>query len=246
MGSLSKAIILQTHSNILSPKMKLIFTLASISTSLAGKPLELDGSCPSIPAFSDKFDLNSYLGKWYNIANLPTSFQFDSNTCGTADYALNDDGSIEVVNGEKIPWLPFWRYSARGIALPEYSDNGKVTGIDVKFYSRDQDPQFERSNYNVLDTDNDEFSFVWSCEDNESVGECKWWHVFTFWIHCGPATHKPYLWVITRQPQKSEDELNGYLDEVEALFAESDAAYDFNGVRSGMRKMKHENCGDYD
>merc|ERR1712110_504568 len=228
----------------ITPKMKLIYISASLSIAFAFGPLEIDGSCPSIPAFSDKFDLNTYLGKWYNIANLPSFFQFDRNTCGTADYELNDNGSINVLNGEKAP-LTRLRYTARGIALPRYNED-KVTGLDVRFFSREQDPQFEKSNYNVLDTDNDNFSFVWSCEDNESVGECKWWHFFTPWAHCGPATHKPYLWIITRQSQKTQEELDSYLDEIEDIFAENDTGYDFSNVRNGIRKMKHENCGDYD
>lgn len=42
-------------------------------------------------------DLQRYLGKWYDIAHFPQSFQ---NGCShtTAEYSLNEDGSIQVVN----------------------------------------------------------------------------------------------------------------------------------------------------
>jgi len=44
-----------------------------------------------------KLDLNRYLGKWYEIARLPHSFE--KNLVGvTATYRLKDDGMIEVLN----------------------------------------------------------------------------------------------------------------------------------------------------
>lgn len=53
-------------------------------------------------------DLNQYLGKWYEIATIPQSFQKDC-SCVTAEYSLSDKGYIIVenkctkggVNGEK-------------------------------------------------------------------------------------------------------------------------------------------------
>ena len=42
-------------------------------------------------------DLNRYLGKWYDIASFPQSFQKGC-SCTTAEYSLNKDGSITVIN----------------------------------------------------------------------------------------------------------------------------------------------------
>jgi len=42
-------------------------------------------------------DLDRYLGKWYDIASFPQSFQKGC-SCTTAEYSLNKDGSIKVVN----------------------------------------------------------------------------------------------------------------------------------------------------
>lgn len=42
-------------------------------------------------------DLSRYLGKWYDIASFPQSFQKGC-SCTTAEYSLNSDGSIKVVN----------------------------------------------------------------------------------------------------------------------------------------------------
>jgi apolipoprotein D and lipocalin family protein len=43
------------------------------------------------------FDSNKYLGKWYEIARLDFKFERDLNNT-TANYSLNEDGSIKVVN----------------------------------------------------------------------------------------------------------------------------------------------------
>ena len=43
------------------------------------------------------FDLNQYLGKWYEIARLDHSFERGLVRV-TADYALRDDGGLRVIN----------------------------------------------------------------------------------------------------------------------------------------------------
>jgi apolipoprotein D and lipocalin family protein len=42
-------------------------------------------------------DLQRYLGTWYDVASFPQRFQKGC-TCTTAEYSLNKDGSIAVVN----------------------------------------------------------------------------------------------------------------------------------------------------
>ena len=44
-----------------------------------------------------KFDLNKYLGKWYEIAKIPNEFQNSNAKCITAEYTLNDN-NIKVIN----------------------------------------------------------------------------------------------------------------------------------------------------
>jgi len=48
-------------------------------------------------AVVDSVDLSRYLGRWYEIARLPNSFQKRC-VCSSAEYELNDDGTIRVVN----------------------------------------------------------------------------------------------------------------------------------------------------
>ncbi|WP_026260232.1 lipocalin family protein [Segetibacter koreensis] len=62
--------------------------------------LVLLNSCKTIPknAVAVKpFDIKKYLGKWYEIARFDFRFERNLNNT-TADYSLNKDGSIKVVN----------------------------------------------------------------------------------------------------------------------------------------------------
>ncbi|KPA52380.1 lipocalin family protein [Photobacterium lucens] len=43
------------------------------------------------------FDLNKYLGTWYEIARLDHSFERNLDHV-TATYSMNDDGSVKVIN----------------------------------------------------------------------------------------------------------------------------------------------------
>ena len=46
---------------------------------------------------ADNFVLEKYVGKWYEIAALPNEFEVGCR-CVQADYSLNTDGTIKVVN----------------------------------------------------------------------------------------------------------------------------------------------------
>ena len=45
----------------------------------------------------DGFEINKYLGKWYEIARLDHSFERGLSKV-TADYSLRDDGGVQVIN----------------------------------------------------------------------------------------------------------------------------------------------------
>lgn len=54
------------------------------------------GACPATTAVTD-FDLNKYLGMWYEIRSFPAIFQLGA-TCVQAKYSLNSNGTVEVDN----------------------------------------------------------------------------------------------------------------------------------------------------
>ena len=58
------------------------------------------GSGKSIPQGAtavQNFDINKYMGKWYEIARIDFKFEKNMNNT-TAMYSLNDDGTVKVVN----------------------------------------------------------------------------------------------------------------------------------------------------
>jgi len=57
-------------------------------------------SCSTLPEGAkaiENFDKKEYLGKWYEIARLDVSFEKNLNNT-SAEYSLNEDGTIRVVN----------------------------------------------------------------------------------------------------------------------------------------------------
>jgi len=74
-------------------KLFVIFALALIVQIPAGAQ-----NSPPPVATVNSVDLNQYLGKWYEIAALPQSFEKQCVGNTTAEYANAEDGLISVVN----------------------------------------------------------------------------------------------------------------------------------------------------
>ena len=79
----------------------------------------------TLPTVPD-VDINKYLGKWYEIARLPNSFE-KGLICVTAEYSLKDNGKIRVVNSGHKEDEPSKVKSARGRAwVPDKSEPGRL------------------------------------------------------------------------------------------------------------------------
>ncbi|XP_009702376.1 PREDICTED: apolipoprotein D-like [Cariama cristata] len=57
------------------------------------------GPCPD-PPVQENFNINKYLGKWYEIEKLPSSFEKGS--CIQANYSLKENGKFKVINKELL------------------------------------------------------------------------------------------------------------------------------------------------
>lgn len=77
--------------------MKKILLIAIVAILSACLPTNLTPITPT----TTEIDLNRYLGKWYQIAALPQLFSFNTK-CVTAEYSLNPDGSVKVVNSQVL------------------------------------------------------------------------------------------------------------------------------------------------
>lgn len=60
------------------------------------------GFCPT-PALQSNFDVNQYLGTWYEQAR-DKSILFQYGDCSQAKYSLRPDNQINVVNSQMNPW----------------------------------------------------------------------------------------------------------------------------------------------
>lgn len=105
-------------------------------------------SCQSIPKNAkavDNFEVNRYLGTWYEIARFDFRFEKDLNNT-TAQYSLDENGNVVVLNSgynyKKLEWK-----KADGLA--KFRGNKDIAELKVSFFG----PFY--SGYNVIALDPD-------------------------------------------------------------------------------------------
>lgn len=76
-------------------------------------------------------DLSRYMGRWYEIARLPQSFQKDC-TAVTADYRLLDNGRVEVINKCRKKTIDGREVTAKGKA--RVVDKATNSKLEVSFF----------------------------------------------------------------------------------------------------------------
>lgn len=105
-------------------------------------------SCSSIPkgvTAVKPFDKEKYLGKWYEIARFDFRFEKDLNNT-TAEYSLNDNGTIRVYNKGYHTIKKTW-VDATGKA--KFAGDPQTAMLKVSFFG----PFY--SGYNVIALDKD-------------------------------------------------------------------------------------------
>lgn len=91
-------------------------------------------------------DLHRYMGRWYEIARFPNSFE-EGCVGVTADYSLNDDGSVKVVNTCRQGALDGPVEVAEGRGVPTRPEGDR---LEVGFVSW---LPFATGDYWILDVD---------------------------------------------------------------------------------------------
>ena len=128
------------------------------------------------------FELDKYLGKWYEIVRLDHSFERNLEFV-SAEYTISGDGGINILNNGYNPVKKQWQ-EARGKAyFLSDKNNGR---LKVSFFG----PFF--SSYNIIFL-NEDYSIAVVCGHNRN-----------------------YFWVLSRDPQLNNNELNSLL-----IFAKS-------------------------
>jgi lipocalin len=92
--------------------LTIVFSAAAVMLfSSCGRDESFIRSLPAIPSF----DIGRYMGTWYEIARFPHSFERDLVKV-TAEYSLNTDGTVRVVNSGSPLSDPSKRKTAVGKA----------------------------------------------------------------------------------------------------------------------------------
>ncbi|MDA0120071.1 lipocalin family protein [Vibrio sp. T11.5] len=104
------------------------------------------------------FDINRYMGNWYEIARLDHSFERGLSKV-TAQYSLKDDGGVKVINRGFNAQLNEWKEAQGKAYFVRDSDQGY---LKVSFFG----PFYGSYVVFVLEKDNYDYAFV-SGPDNE-------------------------------------------------------------------------------
>lgn len=96
------------------------------------------------------FDVNRYLGKWYEIARLDHSFERGLEQV-TAEYSLRDDGGLRVVNQGYNPVKQRWE-KAEGKAY--FTGDSDIGRLKVSFFG----PFY--GGYNIIELDREAYQYA--------------------------------------------------------------------------------------
>lgn len=121
--------------------------------------LILLSSCSGIPKEAKPvtgFELNRYLGQWYEIARLDHSFERGLSNV-TANYNRRPDGGIEVINRGYDLEKRRWR-TARGTAY--FVGDPSIGQLKVSFFG----PFY--GGYNIIALDQTDYAYALVCGPN--------------------------------------------------------------------------------
>lgn len=136
------------------------------------------------------FSLERYLGQWYEIARLDHRFERGLSHV-TANYSLNDDGSVRVLNRGYSQDKQEWE-QAEGRA--QFVNSADEAYLKVSFFG----PFYGSYVVFELDQENYDYAFI-----------------------SGPD--HSYLWLLSREPQISDERQSQFLNQIEALGFDQDA-----------------------
>lgn len=120
----------------------------------------------------ERFDPQQYTGTWYEIARLENSFEKGLEQV-TANYSVNEDGTIKVINRGFNPETGKWK-EAIGKAKfvdPPNADGSRTGRLKVSFFG----PFY--GDYNIIELDH------------------------SFYNYALVSGGEEYLWILSRTPQ---------------------------------------------
>ena len=138
---------------MIKTKLSTLSVLLFILTACTGKP-------EGVVAVKE-FELDRYLGKWYEIARLDHSFERGLNNI-TAEYSLRDDGGVKVINSGFSKENNEWQQAEGKAFFVDETDNGHLkVSFFGPFYGSYIVFELDRKNYQYAFVSGPDTSYLW-------------------------------------------------------------------------------------
>jgi len=148
---------------MMKSKISALTVLLLILTACTGKP---DG----VVAVKD-FELDRYLGKWYEIARLDHSFERGLNNI-TAEYSLRDDGGVKVINSGFSKEDNEWQQAEGKAFFVDETDSGHLkVSFFGPFYGSYIVFELEKKDYQYAFVSGPDTSYLWLLARTPQVDE---------------------------------------------------------------------------
>ena len=148
---------------MIKTKISALSVLLLILTACTGKP---DG----VVAVKD-FELDRYLGKWYEIARLDHSFEHGLSNI-TAEYSLRDDGGVKVINSGFSKEDNEWQQAEGKAFFVDETDSGHLkVSFFGPFYGSYIVFELEKKDYQYAFVSGPDTSYLWLLARTPQVDE---------------------------------------------------------------------------
>ena len=144
-------------------KKILLIIIPFIAAACTGKP---DG----VVAVTD-FELDRYLGKWYEIARLDHSFERGLNNI-SAQYSLQDDGGVKVINSGFSKEDNAWQQAEGKAYFVDGSDSGHLkVSFFGPFYGSYIIFELDKKNYQYAFVSGPNTTYLWLLSRTPTVDQ---------------------------------------------------------------------------
>lgn len=119
----------------------------------------------------DEFDLNKYMGKWYEIARLDHSFERGLDRV-TAEYSVRNDGGVRVINkGFSIAQNKWKEAEAKAYFVRGQDDGYLKVSFFGPFYGSYVVFELDKKNYQYAFVTGSNTSYLWLLSRTPTVSK---------------------------------------------------------------------------